>query len=265
MAEHVYARIVAARLRGQASYRTSFALQCVASALGQLVELAVILVLFSRVTALGGFGVDEVVLMYALAGVAFGIADLVAGQLDELPAQIRTGAFDVVLLRPLSTLGQVLTSEVHLRKVARILAGVAALVYALARNDIAWSPLTAPLVVLAPLSGAVIFSAVWVIANAVCFWLVDGQQLANAVTHGGNAFASYPVTVYGPRLRRFFTVVVPGAFIAYYPALALLGRPDPLGGPALLGWASPPVAAVAAVVAGLVWRFAVRHYRGTGS
>jgi ABC-2 type transport system permease protein len=265
VAERVYAKLVGARLRAQASYRASFAVLCVVSGLSQLAELAVILVVFDRVKALGGFTVDEVVLMYALAGVAFGIADLVAGQLDELPAQIRTGAFDVLLLRPLSTLGQVMTTDLHLRKIGRTLVSAVALVWALARNDIAWSPLTAPLVVVAPISGAVIFSAVWVIANALCFWLVDAQELANAATYGSSSFASYPTTVYGPWLRRFFAFVLPGAFVAYYPALALLDRPDPLGGHPLLGWASPLVAAVTAGAAGLVWRFAVRHYRGTGS
>ncbi|MFD0199456.1 MULTISPECIES: ABC transporter permease [Saccharothrix] len=265
MAESVYLKLVGARLRGQMSYRTSFLLQCVAQAINQLAELAIILVLFNRVSALGGFSVAEVVLMYAIAGTAFGIADMVAGQLDELPTYLRTGTFDVLLLRPLGTLAQMMASDLHLRKVGRIVAGLVVLGYALSHNDIAWSAGTVALVVLAPISGAVIFSSIWVTANAVCFWVVDGQELANTVTYGSNAFTSYPVTVYGPWLRRFFAFVIPGAFVAYYPSLALLDRPDPLGGPALLGWISPLVAVAAAVVAGLVWRTAVRHYRGTGS
>ncbi|MCE7000527.1 ABC-2 family transporter protein [Saccharothrix sp. S26] len=265
MAEGVYLKLVGARLRGQMSYRTSFALQCVAQAINQLAELAIILVLFNRVSALGGFSVAEVVLMYAIAGTAFGIADMVAGQLDELPTYIRTGTFDVLLLRPLGTLAQMMASDLHLRKVGRIVAGVGSMVYALSHNDIQWSGWAVWLVVAAPVSGAVIFSSIWVAANAVCFWVVDGQELANTVTYGSNAFTSYPATVYGPWLRRFFAFVVPGAFVAYYPSLALLGRADPLGGPGFLGWVSPVVAVVAAVVAGVVWRTAVRHYRGTGS
>ena len=47
--------------------------------------------------------------------------------------------------------------------------------------------------------------------------------------------------------------------------LALLDRSDPLGAPALLGYASPAVAVVAAGAAGLMWRTGVRHYRSTGS
>ena len=52
---------------------------------------------------------------------------------------------------------------------------------------------------------------------------------------------------------------------AYYPALALLDRHDPLGAPAALGYGCPLIAAVAAVLAGLLWRAGVRHYRSTGS
>ncbi|MBW4716089.1 ABC transporter permease [Saccharothrix obliqua] len=265
MGEPVYRRLVGARLRGQTAYRVSFALDCLAQAIAQGVELAVISVLFRQVDALGGFSVSEVVLMYAIASISFGIADMAAGQLNELPDYIRTGKFDVLLLRPLGTLPQIMVSDVRLHRAGKILTGLLALAYALARNDIAWSPWTVLLVVVAPLAGAVIFSSVWVVASAVCFWLVEGQQLTSTVTYGGNAFASYPINIYPGLLRRFMAFVVPGAFVAYYPALALLGRDDPLGGPALLGWVSPLVALAAAGVAGLVWRFAVRHYRGTGS
>ncbi|GAA0237961.1 ABC-2 family transporter protein [Saccharothrix mutabilis subsp. mutabilis] len=260
-----YVRLLVARLRGQFAYRTSFALEVFAQALVQAIELAAITIVFSHVKALGGFDVHEVVLMYAIAATAFGLADLTAGQLNELPNYIRTGSFDVLLLRPLGTLPQVMVADIRLKRIGRTLFGLAAMAYALSHNDIAWSPAKAVLAAVAPLAGAVIFGSVWVVACAVCFWLVEGQELANTVTYGSNAFTSYPVTVYSGWLRRFMAFVVPGAFVAYYPGLALLDRADPLGGPAVLGWISPLVALVAAVGAGLVWRFAVRHYRGTGS
>ncbi|CCH35011.1 ABC-2 family transporter protein [Actinosynnema sp. NPDC047251] len=265
MGERIYPRLIAARLRGQMSYRASFLLYCVSQALAQGSELVVILVLFTQVDSLGGFAATEVVLMYAISSVAFGIADTVAGQLNNLPQYIRTGRFDVLLVRPLGTLPQIVVSDVRLHRLGRVVTGLVALVFALSHNDIAWSPWTALLVVVAPFAGAVIFGAVWVAACAVCFWLVEGHEMVNSVTYGSNAFTSYPTTVYSGWLRRIMAFVIPGAFVAYYPALALLDRPDPLGGPALLGWVSPLVALAAAGAAGLVWRFAVRHYRGTGS
>ncbi|ATE57330.1 MULTISPECIES: ABC transporter permease [Actinosynnema] len=265
MAEPIYPRLVGARLRGQMSYRVSFALECVAQAGGQLVELVVILVLFTRITDLGGFSVHEVLLVYALSSTAFGIADLTAGQLDELPVYLRDGTFDALLTRPLGTLPQLMVSDIRLRRLGRVASGVGVTVYALLHNDIDWTPWLLLLAVTTPLCGAVIFGSVWVAASAVSFWFVEGQEVANTVTHGGNAFAAYPITIYGLALRRVMAFALPFAFIAYYPALALLGRPDPLGGPGWLGWISPLIAVASASAAGLVWRFAVRHYRGTGS
>ena len=265
MADVIYPRLIAAKIRSQLVYRASFAVDFVSQVLAQSYELIVILVLFSQVNALGGFTKNEVLLMYAFAGAAFGVADLFAGQLDNLPTYIRTGTFDVLLMRPLGTLPQLMVSDIRLRRIGRITGALAVMAYALSHVAIDWTPAKVVLAILTPMAGAVIYSAVWVVACSICFWIVEGREFANAVTYGSNAFTSYPINVYSAPLRWVMAFIVPGAFVAYYPSLTLLGKEDPLGLPGWVGWTSPLVAALAATVAGLVWRFAVRHYRGTGS
>jgi ABC-2 type transport system permease protein len=259
----VYGRIVASRIRSQLSYPGSFALDLVAQLLSQGIELLAILAIFTQVTSLGGFSATEVVLIYGLAATAFGLADLAVGQIEALPEYIRTGEFDVMLLRPLGTLPQLLSADVQLRRIGRVAAGAAVLAWVL--RDVEWTPVRVVVAVVAPLAGAVILSAIWIAANCVSFWLVDGSEVANSVTYGSDFATSYPITVYGPWLRRIMCFAVPGAFVAYFPALALLGRPDPLGLPEALRYCSPLVAAIAVGVAALIWRTGVRHYQGTGS
>ena len=94
---------------------------------------------------------------------------------------------------------------------------------------------------------------------------VEGRELANAFTYGSTVSTAYPVTVFGPWLRRLFCFAVPSAFVAYFPVLALLDRPDPLGLPHALRYAAPVVALAAIGVAALVWRAALRPYQGAGS
>ena len=265
MAEFVYPKLIGAKLRSQLAYRASFAVDFVSQVLAQCYELIVILVLFGQINALGGFSRDEVLLMYAFAGAAFGVADLFAGQLDNLPTYIRTGSFDVLLMRPLGTLPQIMCSDIRLRRVGRITSAIAVMIYALTHVAIDWTPAKVVLTVVTPVAGAVIYGAVWVVACSICFWIVEGREFANTVTYGSNAFTSYPINIYARPLRWVMAFIVPGAFVAYYPSLALLGKEDPLGLPGWVGWTSPLVAVLAAVVAGFVWRFAVRHYRGTGS
>jgi ABC-2 type transport system permease protein len=261
----VYRALVGAAARGQLAYPVSFALQCAGQAVAQAVDLVTILVLFRHVSALGGFTSREVLMIYGIAGVSFGLADMVVGQLDSLPAYIRTGRLDALLLRPLGALGQLCASELTLRRLGRAATALVVLGYALAADGIAWTPQRAALAVLAPVAGTVILGSVWVLACSVCFWVVEGRELANTVTYGSSMFTAYPLGIFSSWLRRLMGFAVPGAFVAYFPALALLGKPDPLGLPPALQWSSPLVAAVAALVAATVWRVALRHYRGTGS
>jgi ABC-2 type transport system permease protein len=261
----VYRRIVLSRVRSQLAYPGSFALDLLAQLLGQGTELVAILVVFTQVDALGGFSGAEVMLLYGIAATAFGLSDLAVGQVELLARHVRTGEFDVLLLRPLGTLPQLLSADVALKRLGRVGIGLAVLAWSVATLDLEWTPLRVLVLVTAPVVGAVILGSVWVAANAVSFWLVDGGEFANAFTYGSNFSTSYPVTIYGPWLRRVMCYLVPAAFVAYFPALALLDRPDPLGLPEALRWCPPLVALVAVAAAGLVWRTGVRHYQGTGS
>jgi ABC-2 type transport system permease protein len=260
-----YRRLLGAAVRSQLAYPASFALQCLGQAIAQAADLVTVLVLFNHITAMGGFTLDEVLVLYGIASVAFGLADGVVGELSTLPAYIRTGRLDALLLRPMSALGQLCASGIAMRRLGRILTGLIALGYALSKVDIEWTAPRIALAVTAPIAGAFVLGAVWVVACSVCFWVIEGHELANSVTGGSNMFTAYPLGVFNSWLRRLMGFVVPGAFVAYFPTLALLGKPDPLGLPAFLQWSSLAVAALSVLVAGRVWRLALRHYQGTGS
>lgn len=203
--------------------------------------------------------------MFGLSQTAFTAADLAVGNIEKLRMYVRTGLLDAVLVRPLRVLPQLLVLDVAMRRLGRVCYAVLLLVAALAYADIDWTPGRVAVAVSAPLAGTVLFAAVFVATATVAFWWIDSGELANSVTYGGREIAGYPMNVYSGWFRRLFTYGLGFGFVAYYPALYLLGRPDPLGLPPAAGWASPAVAAAAVAVAAVVWRTGVRQYRGTGS
>ena len=121
------------------------------------------------------------------------------------------------------------------------------------------------LLVVAPVAGAVLFSAIFIGFATVAFWWIESGELGNAVTYGGRDFTSYPTAIYGGWFRRIFGFFLGLGFVAYYPTLFLLDLPDPVGLPRWAGWVSLLAAPVAMGAAALVWRTGVRHYRSTGS
>jgi ABC-2 type transport system permease protein len=260
-----YVRLLRAQIRAQAQYRTSFVLDVLGSALFTTLDVATVFVLFTVHGELGGFGGREVLVMTALSAVAFPLADLAVGSVERLRFYVRTGLLDSVLIRPLSALGQLLAMDFAPRRVGRVVQGVVIYVVALAVADIPWTPGRAVLAVLAPLAGGVFFGALFVAGATVAFWWIESGEFAAAFTYGGRDFTSYPITMYRDWFRKLFAFGLGFAFVAYLPALALLGRPDPLGTPVWLQWCSPLAAGLAALAAGLLWRTGIRHYRSTGS
>jgi ABC-2 type transport system permease protein len=261
----IYRRLVGARVRSQLQYRLSFVLNLVGAALISFLDFAAILILFEQIDALGGWTVSEVAVLYAISSLSFALVDLTIGHLDLLPQMIREGDFDLVLVRPLGSLFQVVASDFALRRLGKFAQGLAVLAVAVAQLDLDWTPARAGMLLLAVVAGAAIFAGVWVGLATVAFWLVDSIEVANAFTYGGNFVAQYPVNILGPWLRRLVLFVVPVAFVSYFPALYVLGKEDPLGLPEALQFASPLVAVATCVAGALLWRTAVRRYRSVGA
>ncbi|MER5335613.1 ABC-2 family transporter protein [Micromonospora sp. NPDC002717] len=260
-----YRALLGAQARSQTAYRTSFVVDVLGNVGSTVFDVLTVLVIFGVTRELGGFTLRETLVIVGLSTCAFATADLLVGNIERLPRYVRTGLFDAVLVRPLGALPQLLLMDLPLRKVSRAVFGLAVLVVAVGSAGVEWTPARALLVVLAPLAGVVFFGAVFVATATVSFWWVDSGELANSVTYGGRDFTSYPVTVFGGWFRAVFAYGLGFAFVSYHPALALLGRADPLGLPAWVGWAAPAVALVAAAGAAAAWRTGVRHYRSTGS
>jgi ABC-2 type transport system permease protein len=260
----IYLRLIGARARSQLEYRASLALQIVASALLTLLDFVMILVLFENVPELDGWSVQEVALLYGIAGISFAVTDLIVGHLDLFPQMIRDGTFDQILVRPLPSLLQVVASDFSLRRLGKILQAVVVLIVALAAADIEWTLGRALMVPLAIVSGVLIYTGVWIALATIAFWIVDAIEFVNAFTYGGNFLSAYPITIFGRWLRNLVLFAIPIAFVAYFPALYILDRPDELGVPDALRFASPLVALLTVIVARLVWENAVRHYRSAG-
>jgi ABC-2 type transport system permease protein len=260
----IYTRLVGARIRGELQYRLSFVLLLLSQFLVCFLDFLAILIIFSHVPRLSGWSLNEVMFLYGATNVCFNVSDVVVSQVETLPMRVRTGALDRMLIRPLGPLFQLVTEEFELRRIGKLLQGVLVLTIALGRVDIAWTLPKAALTVVMIASGAVIFSAVWVISAAVNIWTVETTQLANAFTYGGNFLTQYPLDIYAVWMRRLFAYVVPMAFVNYFPSLYILGKQQHPGVPALR-FASPLIALAMAFAASTFWRVAVRHYRSTGS
>jgi len=261
----LYLRLVKARIRSQLQYRLSFALDLSGTFFITFIDFLAVVVIFAHLPRLSGWTLAEVAFFYGTANIAFALCDLIVGHLDLLPAMIRDGSFDLILVRPAGSLFQILAADFTLRRLGRVLQGAAVLLFALSRLHIVW---TLPRVIALAtmlLTGTIIYACIWIIAITITFFTVDTREIANAFTYGGSFLASYPINIFGGWVRRLLAFVVPLAFVSYFPGLLVLDHPDPLRAPAVVRYCTPLVAMVLVLVASRTWGFGTRHYRSTGS
>ncbi len=261
----LYWRLVGARSRGQMQYKLSFALQIVNAIVVTVVDFLEILVIFGRIPALAGWSLGEVALLYGMAATSFAVAEMFVRGFEMLSRHIVQGTFDRILTRPRGAFFQVFASDLALWKVGRLAQGVLILLVAQQYLTVHWSMDRLIVLGLGLASGAAIFFSIFVVGAASCFWTIQNNEVVNVFTNGGVMMASYPMEIFQGWMRRLITFVVPLAFVDYYPALYVLGRPDPLGLPSWVGWLSPVVAAGCALIAWGAWSLGVRHYQSTGS
>jgi len=261
----LYFRYLGVSIRAQMQYRASFVL----AVLGQFfltgIEFLGLWALFDRFGSLEGFSLAEVALFYGVVNVSFAVADALSAGFDQFATFVKTGAFDRLLLRPRSTVLQLAGVELTLRRIGRLAQGLIILSWAIVALDVAFTPATLALLLFSVVGGACLFFALFVLQAAICFFTTESLELMNTMTYGGVESAQYPIAIYAPWFRRFFTFVVPLACVSYFPLLAVLGRDDPLGSPLWFQWASPAAGLVFLVVGVQVFRFGVRRYTSTGS
>ncbi|MFC4609441.1 ABC transporter permease [Streptomyces maoxianensis] len=260
-----YGLIAAMWIRSTMAYRASFVMTALGNFAATSFDFITILLMFSHVDALGGYTLGEIAFLYGASGTAFGLADLVMGSMNRLGRRVRDGTLDTLLVRPVPVLAQVAADQFALRRLGRITQGLLIFGYGVLVLDIEWTPLRVMMVPLMLLSGAAIFSALYVAGAAFQFWAQDASEVQNSFTYGGNTLLQYPPTLFAKDLVRGVTFVVPLAFVNWLPALYVLGRPYPLDLPQWLAFLPPVVAAVCCWLAALAWRVGLRSYRSTGS
>ncbi|MFF9900326.1 ABC transporter permease [Streptomyces longispororuber] len=260
-----YGLITAMWIRSTMAYRTSFVLTALANFAATGLDFVAILLMFSQVDRLGGYGLGEIAFLYGAVTTAFGLADLTMGSMERLGGRVRDGTLDTLLVRPVPVLAQVAADRFALRRLGRVTQGLLVLAYAFWSVDIDWTLLRALMIPLMLLSGTGIFVSVFVLGAAFQFVAQDASEVQNSFTYGGNTLLQYPPTVFAQELVRGVTYVVPIAFVNWLPGLYVLGRPYPLDLPGWVAFTPPLVAVACLALAGLAWRAGLRSYRSTGS
>ena len=262
----LYGRYIRISLRGQMQYPGSWLLTSLGAFVATGVDFVAIWALFARFKQVAGWRFGEVALFYAVIGASFALADALTRGFDIFGEQfVKTGNFDRVLVRPRSTVLQLLGFELRATRIGRLAQALVVWAIAARLTTFDWTWQVWATLLFAVAGGVALFSGILILQATLAFWTVESLEIANTLTYGGVEAAQYPLDIYARWFRNFLIFVVPLGCVSFFPVSAVLGRADRTGVAAGLLRLTPILGFVFLGASLWVWRFGVRHYTSTGS
>lgn len=256
----LYGLFMAQQFKSFAEYRANFLIGASSTIFMQGASVLTVWVVMQQVPSLNGWSFDEVILVYGLITLSKSINHMFADNLWTVGrVYIRTGQFDRFLVRPLDPLFHLLADRFCYDGIGNFLVGLSLVAKASISLGLQWTPLNILYLLMAVLSGGLIFIALNLLTCVSSFWIMDSVPVTRLV-FDNHLFVQYPLSMYPRAIGIWLTWIVPYAFASFYPASYLLGRDV-----GALAWLGPLMAAILLVISYRFWLFGLNHYSGTGS
>jgi ABC-2 type transport system permease protein len=261
------ARLIGAQIRSQLQYRASFFVDVISTFLLNGAQIVAMLGGLSTFGGVAGWSIFEVLFLMGMVDLSFGLMDMIFSAFDPdyFSGQIRLGALNTFLLRPVDVWLQVMGSIFLLRRIGRVTLGIVSLAVAISQLHIEWTTFKIAYLPFVVLGQVLCYGSLFMVGATITFWTIERTEAINIVTYGSTEMTSYPMSIYPPYLRNVFTFVVPTIFLNYLPATYFLGKSEPIGFPAFAAFIAPLIGVAMLAIAGAFFRFGLKHYQGTGT
>jgi ABC-2 type transport system permease protein len=259
----VFVKFVQLRLKERMEYRAAYMIGVVTQIFGYGAQFVVIWLLLNRFGTINGWTWPQVAFLYSFELFTYALgAAFTFSPMTDLERMVRDGTFDGVLVRPTNPYLYLIARMYNVGYVAHVLLAACVLIWAITQLHLAWTPLTLAYLVAAIVSAALIQMAALTFIGA---WAFSLGRIGFLFTlhYQVKDFVLYPVSVYGASIQLLLTVIVPFAFINFYPASALLSKSGALF-PSWIGWLAPIVGPMLFVGAYRFWSRGVNAYQGAG-
>lgn len=256
----LYIHYISIIVKSMMQYKTSFLLTAIGQFLVSFNVFLGIFFMFQRFSKMQGFTYNEVLLCFSIILMEFSIAEMFARGFDTFSGTVKSGDFDRILVRPQSEIIQIMGSAFELTRIGRMLQAIVMFTYGILKCEVLWDYKKIFTVVFMLIGGTCVFSGLFLIYAALCFFTLDGLEFINVFTDGAREFGKYPIGIYGRKMLLFTTFCIPYALIQYYPLLYILEKRTDLFLVFL-----PLAACLFLIPAMLLWKFGVKHYKSSGS
>lgn len=202
-----------ANLLAAMEYRIPFLTQVIGMILNNGAYFLFWVLFFDRFEDVQGWGLTDMLILFGVVALAFGLAVFFFGNILTLADVIATGRLDYYLALPRPVLLHALAS----RSVA---SGAGDAIYGLMSFIAAgyYDGGTIIRLLVATLLATITFLSFLVLVQSSAFWLGNATLLSRQMTNAMVTFALYPITLFDGTAKLILFTAIPAAFVGAVPA-----------------------------------------------
>ncbi len=256
----IYFKIIGQDIKSKMSYRADFIISTIGMIATNVAGFITFLIMFGKFPSINGWTYHEILFLYGFSLISVSPTQCLLDNNWSLRRYVWTGDFIKYCFRPINIWFYYISEIFDVKGLGQLAFGIGTLVYACIKLAIPFTFLLLVKILLALITASLFMMALQNAASASCFWIENSFWLLD-VSHKMKDYAKYPVTIFKGFFRFLFTFILPVAFMAYYPSLAVL-RPEKVP---LLTWLSPLIGAAMFYASYKLWMKGATSYNGSGS
>ena len=193
-------------------YRSSFLIQVFGMFLNNASFAFFWWLLFDKVGSIGGYGFEDVMLLWAYASSGFGLCFIIFGNARRIIDIILKGELDTYLLQPKDVLLNVIASKKDVSAWGELVYGLTLFIFLKCFN-----PFVLLLFVVFTITAACLYAAVLITFNALAFFFGNVSSLAGLAFEFLITLSIYPASIFDGVIKLVLFTVIPSGFASLLP------------------------------------------------
>lgn len=256
----IYFRIIAQDIKSKMSYRADFIISTIGMIATNIAGFIAFLIMFGKFPSINGWSYYEILFLYGFSLISITPTQCLLDNNWSLRRYVYDGDFVKYCFRPINLWFYYVSEVFDVKGLGQLGFGIGTLIYAWIKLSLPVTFLLITKIVVALATASLFMMALQNAAAASCFWIQNSFWLLD-ISLKMKDYAKYPVTIFNDIFKFIFTFILPVAFMAYYPSLAILRQDDV----PILTWLSPVLGIAAFYGSYKLWMKGASKYDGSGS
>jgi ABC-2 type transport system permease protein len=264
--KNIYLAFIKIRLQQIFEYRGAFFSGVFAQLLFYGTSFFLTWIMVNHFKTLNGWTPYEVLFLFSLNLLSYSIsAFFIFSSFINLSQLIQSGDFDTVYIKPMNPFLFLIFSNFNVGYFSHFTLSSIVMVLCIIKTGISMTVINVIMLILVLLGASLIQAAAMMFTSIPSFWLIRTNTLPVVFFSELKKFIQYPLSLYGTAVQVFFTLIIPYAFINFYPAQFFLGKKDFLIFHPVFQYLTPAVGILLFFLAYRFWLFGLKNYASTGS